>query len=359
MVDRLFQPCEDAGHPMEDPRMTWRHKPERPGATAYGSHYWAEWDACPRKWWLAKRAPHPSGEGSGLTPFGTDRNLLIGRLFHEAIASYYLTDWKGGDYHLDAALTHAIEEATSYRADWNDDSGFEDDCLLVRRMLTDYHAAVGPHSPSPDFPNFRVAADTEGNPLIERDFSMPLGDGTAYTVRVDGIVEYAGSLYALEHKTTSSAYFGKDLRASLHLALQVAGQCMVLNHPSAIEVTGRPVSGAVVNLIPKRRTKTDPPYMRDTVTYTRLQLGKVEADIRQRQRIQDLLNTEYDHLVDGGTDPYEAGALVFPATGPQTGTCFKYNRFCEYYGVCRAVGLEAQVATGYRISTPNPTDTEE
>lgn len=337
--------------------MSWRHRPERPGATAYGSHYWGEWDACMRKWWLSKRAPHPSG-GAGLAPFGTDRNLLVGRLFHEAVANYYLSGYRTGDYSLEA-VAKTVDEAQAYSSEWNDDSAFDDDCALIRRMLSDYDLATGPGSQNPDFPSFKIATDLSGAPCIEYDFTMDLGNGTLFTARVDGIVEYAGSLYGLEHKTTGSAYFAKDLRASLHLALQVAGQCMVLNSPEAQAVLGRPVAGVVLNLFPKRRAKADPPYIRDIVTYTRLQLAKVRADLVQRQWLQDLLNDRYDALVSQGMDPWEAGALIFPANGAQTGTCYKYNRHCDHYGVCRAIGLEEGVSAGYNAATRAPEPTEE
>lgn len=336
--------------------MPWRHNPDREGATVYGSHYWSQWDSCQRQWWLAKRAPHPSGEGEGLTPFGTDRNLLFGRYFHEVMEAYYLSGWEDGRYNLEIALKVGEIKAREYSSEWQDDSAFEEDVAKARRMLTDYHDATGPGATNPDFPGFRIATDKAGKPLVEREFNIHLGGNTYYTARMDAVVEWAGALYGMEHKTTSSMYYGKDLRASLHLALQVAGQCLVLNSPEAFEVLGRPCAGVVLNVLPKRRVKKprsgepDPPYFRDTVTYTRAQLAKVRTDLERRQRQQDDANDEYDALVSDGMNPWEAGALVFPATGPQTGSCFKYNRFCEWYGVCRAVGLEGDVAAGYNMS---------
>jgi hypothetical protein len=336
--------------------MPWRHNPDREGATVYGSHYWSQWDSCQRQWWLAKRAPHPDGTGEGLTPFGTDRNLLFGRYFHEALEAYYLSGWQDGQYNLELALEQSTNLARTYSSDWQDDSAFDEDIAKCRRMLTDYHDATGQDSQNPDFPHFRVATDKLGAPLIEREFSIALDDHTRYTARLDGIVEWGGALYSLEHKTTGSMYFAKDLRASLHLALQVAGQCLVANSPEAFAVLGRPVAGVILNMIPKRRVMKprsgdpDPAFLRDTVTYTRAQLAKVQIDLVRRQAQQDAANNEYDALVSDGTNPWEAGASVFPATGPQTSSCFKYNRFCEWYGVCRAVGLEHSVASGYRVS---------
>jgi len=184
---------------------------------------------CPAKYDLRIR--------QGITTRRRSSALAFGGGFHEGLATWYKT----GD--LAAALT-AI--ATKW-----DDTVSADDYRTKEKavqVMIDYVK----HYPAE---NFKVVGIEDGAPMIEVPFVLDTGmvtdDGEPieYGGIFDGLVDFNGQLWVLEHKTTSQlgSYYFDQFKPNN----QVTGYIW-----AAEQLSGRKVHGAIINAIGVYKTGT-------------------------------------------------------------------------------------------------------
>lgn len=177
---------------------------------------------CPIKYFLRMHEGWTSKRKSGALGFG-------GAL-HEGLGTWYKT-------HDKAASLLAIDEA------WPSNLPIEDwrtkeKCLQVMIEYMKHYPVE----------TFSVIGASVGQPMIEQSFTidtgMTLADGESieYGGIFDGGVEFSGTDFVLEHKTTSQmgAYYFNQYKPNN----QVTGYVWALR-----KLTGRRIGGAIINAI--------------------------------------------------------------------------------------------------------------
>lgn len=329
------------------------HTPSQ-GATAYGSHYFGLLDRCERKWWLSTHAPHPHG-GVGLGQEFVSRNLLLGRLVHEATAVYYKSSPTDPTKRsVDQAIATLEAVAASSSGDWRSPEEREEDIAKGKSLLYDYH-----HFWKGD-PEVEVLLDDQGQPIVERELVVPLTyDGLVFTCRPDLVCLWQGRwVYVMEHKT-SSVYSVNGLRADMRVSIQGSGECLAIAH----HFPKLACQGVLLNIMLKDRSAKSKfaPFERDTATRTQAQLDSFRNQLVARHRRIQHLMAEYEDKAKAG-DPWAAGRDTFIPQGMSTGACSNtYGRPCEFLDLCVGVGHEQLNAMGYRARNIPPTaeDTNE
>lgn len=325
------------------------------GASRFGVHFISTWLRCPFEAALEHLAPHPSG-GRGLTRQYKARPLLAGGGFHAAIDPWYrsrcLNPSTGawcpdtGKPDLERALFELDTWVASHATQWEDPVERETDHQLIRGWMQRYHDYYGPTGTHPDFPNLQVYVDETG-PWIEREVTIPVADGLFYTVRIDLVASDLGHPCVYEHKTTAASSYHTLLK-SMHLSAQPTGELFGLKVARALPFL--PVA-CVVNVLNKNPGKManakTPPFGRERVSRTEADIGRFESNLLLwLSRIDEWLGA-YKHLVSTGVEPYDAIAQVFPRNGTITGTCYRFNRACDFVPMCSMVGREALSAHAY------------
>lgn len=162
--------------------------------------------------------------------------LGFGGALHAGLADWY----RGGTL---ASACAAISNA------WPKEQPFDD-----YRDLNKCLAVMGEYTREYPHESFKVAGISEGVPLIEIPFSILLTDANGKPVLTDGgeeiyyggifdgLIEWSGQVYILEHKSTSQLgdYYFDQFKPNN----QIDGYVW-----AARQLTGRPVGGALVNAI--------------------------------------------------------------------------------------------------------------
>jgi hypothetical protein len=324
--------------------MSWTHRPTREGATSYGVHFLGDWD-CEKYGYLRYRAPHPRGEG--LAPTHKSSNLLFGAAIHEALEAYYQSGWKDGNYDPECALA-AFTLAIGREADqWYSPEQYEKFTALGRAMIFNYYEWYGPNGRVPEYPEIRVATDRDGLPIIEREYTIPLGGNRVFTCRVDLAVWRGDWLCLMEHKTTSRGGLSFLLNQSRYDS-QFTGEYLVLSQAMG----DQPLQGIIVNAMIKDaspRGKT-PPFVRDYCYRGTALVEQFKLDLANRLERIDQLNDKYDGLVAEGMDPWEAARHTYPTRGMSAGMCSRFGQTCPYMEMCLGAPHEPQISLGF-----NPT----
>jgi hypothetical protein len=334
--------------------MTWRHSPSRAGATAYGSHFLGTWAQCERKGYLQYRAPHPRG-GEGLQPTHRSANLLFGAAIHEGMAAYYQSGWKDGQYDYTAGLDAFVASMTRECELWRTPEQYADFHALGLHMLRAYHEWYGPGGISPEYPEIRVATDSEGLPIIEREYVYEVSPSQVFTSRVDLAVMRGDWLCLMEHKTTKRTSLSSLLQ-SCRFDSQFTGEYLVLSQLMG----SAPIQGIIINALVKDATPRGkvPPFVRDYVYRPNTMVEQFQHDLANQLSYIDQLNDTYDSRVAEGVDPWEAARRTYPARGMHNGLCVRFNEPCPYLELCLAMPHEGAVAQSYdpSIYPEAPTD---
>jgi hypothetical protein len=329
-------------------------KPDE-GASSYGAHFFKDWDSCEKYWWFHHRAPHPE-RGTGLVPFFVEQPLVVGTLTHRGLDAWLRSGATDGKYSLDAAIEAVRQEVQQFQGKMKSPELAEESLRDTEHLLEDYHSNWGPGGVNCDYPLIQVVSDTQG-PIIEREYSIDLGGGRAFTCRVDAVIWVQDKwYYVYEHKTTSPSYLER-LLTTMRLDSQSVGQSLVLRKDPYF--SDKRIQGVMLNvLVKKGKTRK---HARDPITHTDGIVHQLEHDIKDKLEKQDRKMQRYQQGLDRGLSTWDA-ARVFNLTGTSNGSCFAYNRLCAYYDLCSAPGREEDlVSTGtfkpYRLpEEPVPTE---
>jgi hypothetical protein len=164
-----------------------------------------------------------------------------------------------------------------------------------------------------------VAETTDGKPLVEVPFMVPLGEvmyqgrtiPLMWTGRIDRIYRYDGRLYGMDHKTTS--VMGPSFFKEFELSTQLAG------YTNAIQtLTGECLSGFVIDAIAIRKptkTGTSIEFHRQTFACSTEQINEFK---------QDVICT-----VQGFLEQIDYGFVP-----KNTKWCFGKYGECQYFNTC-------------------------
>ena len=194
-----------------------------------------------------------------------------------------------------------------------------------------------------------VAHDGEGKPLVEREFQvdLPYGD-YVYTMRADLVILHRGYLKMGEHKTSVASFLGSRLKSS-HFDSQMTGQCWVMREMFPETA----LNGVWVNAVVKFRSPKSKYDLaeRETTTRTNFQLDNFPLGVVDiLQQIDDRVG-KFNQALEKGYDLEKSAQLYFPDHGTRSGRCFAYNRYCDYFDICKNAGREEQLLVNYRPRT--------
>lgn len=249
--------------------------------------------ACPAKYNLRIRQRWESRVKGGALNFGL--------ALHAGLAEWYASR------DLPKAIL-AIREA------WNEkDVGIDDHRTLAKcEQVLFAYCRQYPHE------QFKFVGSTDGSPIIERSFSLPLvvpgtdtqictfdGIPIEYGGIFDGLVEFGPTLYVIDHKSTSQlgAYYMNQFKPNNQITGYVWG---------AQQLSGRRVGGAFINAICITRGGNIS-FKRDVTT------REPEEIARWCRDVQSTCNEIRRHELDGH----------FPW---RTTSCTQYG-LCQFHGV--------------------------
>jgi hypothetical protein len=300
------------------------------GGSLVGNSYVAKFAQCPRDWFNAYYRPF---EGSkGIRSRFTSEHLIKGRVFHEGIAALYKSGCRDGEdtgeWDLDLAVSVLELEHTAASVEYESEEKAEEDLLLVRGMLINYHDEFGPNGNQPDYPLIRVMHDGNGEPLVEREFSIDLGfGGYVFTCRADLLITHHGYPKIMEHKTSAPGFWATKRMNAIHTDSQFTGECFVL----ASLFPNEQIDGVLCNIVIKKgKTKI---AIRESTRRS------VEDFNSFRMSVLDIL-TQIDHRteqfendMDSGHSLEESVDRWFPDHGTRTGGCENYGG-CSFQRLC-------------------------
>ncbi len=324
------------------------------GASRTGIHYMKEWRSCPIKWFNKFARPHPSG-GLGLRSKDMTKPLVLGVCVHDGLEAYYHSGIRCGKDSCIRDVELAVRTAQAKLAtfDLADFPEIREACFAEsEKLIRSYHDFWGPGGINDDTTELRVVCDSSG-PIIEREYEIDLGNGYSYTCRVDLVVEQWEQCYVMEHKTCG-VYGLWSLVRRFNLDAQATGECLVLSD----KLGDKPVNGVMLNALVKERGPNSkvPPFHREPIPRSDLQLEKFEDDARSTLIDIDQHMYLYNELVDKGVSVDSAARKVFPGHGTSNGHCQAWNRPCEYTDLCQHPGYELKYLCNYdpRSRKPNP-----
>jgi hypothetical protein len=319
-------------------------KPTKHGGSPVGNSYLSLFTKCPRKWFYTFYYPQPGGEQDtlrGLSPRFTAEPLLLGGEFHEGIAAWYGSGCKDGEDTGQYSLEAGIETARLYhdmrKAEYESPEKADECWAKCQFMLERYHGAYGPGGACPDWPDIKIVHDEDGQPMIERDFTIPIYPGYVYTCRVDAIVERYGFLQIMEHKTSAPSSAWQRVK-TIHMDSQFTGEILCLRH----EFPDTAQNGALVNVVRNRATLlNDRVAVRETTDRNVVQLTRFKQKVHDVLRRIDDAVAGYTHDMEkGDNDPDTIVSRWFPDYGSNNSECFSYMRDCDFTMFCQAAQPE-------------------
>ena len=341
---------------------------EAAGGTQIGGSYINTWINCPRDWYNLHYRPYLGNDGSvvgtGLSAFSTSIPLLVGRVFHEAIAAWYESGVRNGEdtgeRSVDKALEVALREHKSCESQFPADrkTGLEssevaaNEFAKVEMMLRAYHDRYGPESMNPEFPTIQVLVDDEGKPLVEREWTAQLCPGYVFTCRTDLIILEHGLMKTMEHKTTS-AYGVQMRKREMDMDPQFSGEYWILREC----LPQHTLAGVMVNMIVKDRSgksKFDIAE-RETTTRTDGQLNRWRLTSVHALEQIDAAVARYTELLAAGTTHEAAADLCFPDYGTRTKQCYAFNSRCQFLDLCQMAGMEHKRIAQFKPRFTTPT----
>lgn len=308
------------------------------GGTPVGVSYMSLWRSCRRKWLYSHYYPTVVADTHylGLVPKATALPLLSGSMFHEGIAAWLASGCVDGEdtgcYSLDAAIEAIDNHWRQRRIEYRDDETAEEDRLAITSLMRQYDDYYGPKGLAPDWPDLHVLCDDDGQPIVERQLTIPLDYGGYYfTTRIDAAVSHMSFFKIMEHKTSGVQYAGRRLN-TIHLEAQFTGELMAL----LVLFPEEPLNGVLVNVIAKNRGPRSkvPLTSRDTTTRSSLEIERFKRLCQiTLQEIDDTVGA-FDSDLKQGYSLDEAIDKNFPPEGMMNSNCHTYNRECDFAGFC-------------------------
>jgi hypothetical protein len=254
------------------------------GASPAGSTYWKTMRRCPRE--------HALRHVAGLRrSSGASEALTVGWLFHLALEAYYrslLTDADGVSD--EGAAWAAIKKLEG-------EGGYEETYPEVERLLAGYFETYRRQDA------WRVVAVEETLASVD--------DGLHYSARLDLVIEEAGRLWIVEHKTARA--ITPDLLSGYQMDMQIMGQVWLFGRCVDLSVYP-PLAGVKINIATKTKV---PKYERVEVYPSRQHLAAFEESMRQWSALEGAF----------------AGLGWPKALGNCTGPS-RYFGQCDYFDVC-------------------------
>ena len=239
-----------------------------------------------------------------LAPDRPNMNFEIGSATHEALALLATSD----DYPLEDAVAEAkkrlVRDLPKRRLP-GDEEAIEVADRMVEKLVRGYVAHYGRHQQFKSIGN-EVAGTVE------------IGENTGHFLRfrIDKIVNWRGSLWILDHKTTAKM----DMREVSKYQMSFQMQAYVY---AVTKYLGVRVNGVVVDMLVKTQI---PQYHQEVYAYTDESLAEWEHDFVQYANEIQARKDAMKHYVDAGKDP----KLVWRKN---TGHCFNYGT-CTFRNLC-------------------------
>ncbi len=292
-----------------------------------------EWYSCPFKWFMGYLAPHPEHQDThGLATVGaTATPLLMGSIWHDLMFGFRWSGWRDGvdtgEYSAEAAVEYAQAQASTRAGEWESAEASTTSMDLLVSMFHEYVASRGPD-------DWRMLGDGNGVPLVEREFTTPIGPDDRYEVIVkpDAVARTgAGLVVCPEYKTASARFLGMSMRNN-RVGPQAHAENLVMHrHCPADRFDGVMFEYAVKD----RGKKSElPRFQPDVVSMTEAELALWEAGTVRTMDEIAAASANWRELVAGGADPMVAAHHLFPMSGKATEQCWAFNRECDCFTWC-------------------------
>ena len=346
-------------------------KRDENSGTMIGWSSMSAFHACELKWALSELLPHPKG-GIGIDS-GMSHALFVGSRIHDALRAWYhsdptsVADHDGGPitrrYDSDAGMQALRRSCDETRDAVADDERWAEWKAESEQIWRRYAAECGPGGPDPET-NYFVLAHDENGPLVEREFTVPLGYGDWFmSTRVDTIgwdihnlptTTHEGVIVIPEHKTSDVA-MARGALLDYALSGQLSVETLAIKECLGWQGQTLPI----INLIKKRAAGEKIPLAErglkgglcrlwEPQTRTDFDLAKFKHDMVRRLKRMTLLVEEWKEHIRKGMDPLDAIYLVFDGN-PERQTCAGQGYQCFAYNLC----LDKRVMRGSLLST-NP-----
>jgi len=304
---------------------------------------------CPQEYFLHDLAPHPdTPNSSGLLTRTTADGLMVGGDFHHGMHAYFLSGVRDGEDTGERDIMRALDHLEvehrkrAHEAETPEQAQQNLDVAKAVLMKFDELLLKGQYA------SRRVVCDDEGEPVLEREFLLPIGSEGRfiYSDKVDAILLNDEGYHEVGEWKTTTYRFANQKLESLSMDGQTYGHMAVLQGCCP----DTPINGVFVMVFVKDRgKKSDLPHIYErTLVIPPENVEQyiwhvemwVEEMTERAERWQD--------AVTAGTDPYYAGLTQFPMNGLLNGMCQRFGRRCDYASYCEAHGLGARALRGYR-----------
>lgn len=310
------------------------------GGTPVGSSYMNTYVRCPYLFFNQYIRPigdlEDGGQLIGIQPRFRSPALSGGSMFHSYMEHLYLSGCRDGhdtgewdfDFAINAMEVCREEVRSGYREPEQCDIDFNEMRLLAEYYVQQY----GKQGAQPEWPEFQVAFDEEGKPLIERAFELDMGFNDYYiTSKPDIIMTRNGYLITRDHKTAARGW-GQRRSANIDTDPQFTMEHMILSElfpELAFE-------GSEVNIIVKglkHGTKAQR-FFRNTTTRTLTDIRVFKADTIDLLHKIDESVSQFKDLLERTGDVELAASLAFPRHGVRTDACHAFSRSCDFIDLC-------------------------
>lgn len=327
--------------------MTARFIPARSleGGTPVGSSYMSAWVRCPYFFFNNYVRPVSELETGerlvGIQPRFRARALSLGSMNHSFLEHLYLSGCVDGEdtgeWDFDQAMNGLEVTKAEVKSGYQNEDDWQADAEMAEQLGRYYVDRYGLRGTHPDWPRFKTAFDSEGMPLIERQFELEVGvndpEGNPYiiTSKPDIIMYDNGYLITRDHKTAAKGW-GQRRAANIDTDPQFTMEHMILMELFPEES----FQASEVNIIVKglvAHSKAER-FFRNTTTRTLTDIAVFKSDtIDILTRIDEAVGA-FRVLWDTTGDLEHAASLAFPRHGVRTDACHAFNRQCDFYDFC-------------------------
>lgn len=338
---------------------TKRFKPDRTikGGTPFGNSYLSCENNCPREFFYyyvyPLEQPNPGPVSKGITQRFTRGFLLLGQYFHTGMEVLYRSgcflDEDTGKWDIEYAIHVMKSEYDKLLDQYEESDRAEKDWSIAETMLRNYYDEYSINGLTPDYPGIKVAFDEDGEPLIERQFSIELGyRDYIYTCRPDLIVVDNSRYKVMEHKTSAYGMWLNKRIERFEWDSQVTGEMFVLH----ALFPGEKVEGVIGNVCVKggKTTKVERTHVtRGVLDIESFILSAIDTLKRIDERVEGFWRDYYK-----GDSVQNAGMRWFPDHGTRTGKCAEYGG-CQFQILCKYKDLQNRQIGGFRPRTLDET----
>ena len=307
---------------------------------------------CPQEFFLSYVAPHPDVPNSaGLRGRVVEAPLGTGTAVHAGLHAYFLSGWRdgedSGERDVIKAQSHARSVLEAMRQNYSTPEDYQKSERETNFCLDKFDDMMVRGGLTPK----RVAPDSKGEPVLEREFQISIGDGRfTYVNKIDGMFIDTEDYHQVGEFKTSAASYASDAYLGLGLMGQNLGHMKVMlgNWPDA------PINGILHYTLVKNRgakstlapvIETDAIIPADVVDsyFDHTVVPTLETLVERTMHWSDLVNDDWD--------PYQAGLVHFPQEGMANKQCKRFRRLCPFAGYCEASGFGSKMLQGFQPRT--------